>query len=223
VRRLLSVLVALFGTAAVALGVAVAFAPGAVSSVLPLARLTDVSPLVDSRLRSLAFAGVGVGCLLWIVWTAGPDRPERIDAGGAAGTDERAFVQLRETPPEVADSGRRVGERFDDDLASDAADAVEGDSPDRARRRLQQVAVAVVAETEGCSTDRAKARVGAGDWTDDRVAAAYVAGEEASLPLSRRLLAWLRPRRTTVSRVERSVDAIEALADDPASNRRGSD
>lgn len=221
-RRLLSVLVALFGTGAVALGVAVAFAPEAVSGVLPLARLTDVSPLVDSRLRSLAFAGVGVGCLLWIVWTAGPDRPERIDAG-AAGTDERAFVQLRETPPEVAESGRRVGERFDDDLASDAADAVEGDSPDRARRRLQRVAVTVVAEIEGCSTDRAKARVGAGDWTDDRIAAAYVAGEEASLPLSRRLLAWLRPRRTTVRRVERSVDAIEALADDPASNRRGSD
>ena len=49
--------------------------------------------------------------------------------------------------------------------------------------------------------------------TDDRVAAAYLAGDEAT-SLARRLRSRLRPRKTRRRRVERTVRAIEALLDD---------
>lgn len=211
--RLFRWLVALLGVTAIVLSAAAAFAPGEMAAFVPLEGLVDASPLGDSSVRSLVFAAIGASCLLWVVWTAGPDRTERFD--GDRYTDAgTTFHALRENPPEQAAPGPLVGDEFDDNLALDVRDAVERGSPERSRQTLRDVAVTVVCHVEDCSTDRSRELVDSGEWTDDPVAAAYIADDEQSLPLYRRLLAWLRPLRTTVKRVERSVKAIESLAEE---------
>jgi hypothetical protein len=60
------------------------------------------------------------------------------------------------------------------------------------------------------SRERAREAVAAGTWTDDPVAAAFLAGEGGPVPsLRARARLWLLPERERERRVERALRAIE--------------
>lgn len=201
--------VAVVGLGAVCFAAALVVAPHRVDGVLPVGALAGALPLSAAWLRAVVFGLVGATCVLWVAWSAGPDRTRELEDTPLSPPDAD-FRALREAPPEAADAGRTVGERFDRRLERTATAATRGRDADEVRSEVRSLAVDVVAAVEGCSEAAARDRVDAGEWVDDEVAAAYVADREASLPLYRRLHAWLRPYRTTVDRVERSVAAVEA-------------
>jgi hypothetical protein len=63
-------------------------------------------------------------------------------------------------------------------------------------RRLTEATVYVLVEREGLTEAEARSRVARGTWTDDPLAAAFLADEgEVALPLSTRLREWLRGDR----------------------------
>ena len=165
----------------------------------PVEALARSTALSEDGARAFLFGLVGVGCLLWVVAT-----PE------AATDDDPAF------PPVEArneDDASTVGGGFDRNLAASLSAAAEGLDGDEVRPDLRALAADAVAAAEGCTPREARKRVADGEWTDDRVAAAYLAGEGAT-SLARRLRSRLRPRKTKRRRVERTVRAIEALLDD---------
>lgn len=200
--------VAFVGLCALGFATALAVAPAQVDGVLPVEVLAGSTPLSAAPLRALGFGLVGGLCVLWVAWTAGPDRTRALPEGTFSAADSD-FGTLRSDPPEHASAVRLAGEEFDRRLVRAAAAASGAPGGDDARGEVRSLAVAVVAEVEGCPDDVARERVRSGEWTDDEIAAAYVADREASLPFYRRLLAWLRPARTTGNRVERSITAVE--------------
>jgi hypothetical protein len=87
------------------------------------------------------------------------------------------------------------------------------------------------ATATGCSVDEAAAAIRSGEWTDDRVAAAFLAADVDADPeftIKERLIAWLSPKHVFRKRLERTVQAIEAVGDTyltytpPAADRSGS-
>ena len=165
----------------------------------PVEALARSTALSEDGARAFLFGLVGVGCLLWVAAT-----PE------AGADDDPAF------PPVEArneDDASTVGGGFDRNLAASLSAAAEGLDGDEVRPDLRALAADAVSAAEGCTRRKARQRVADGEWTDDRVAAAYLAGEGAP-SLGRRLRSRLRPRKTKRRRVERTVRAIEALLDD---------
>jgi len=174
-------------------------APGAIGGLAPVEALARSTALSEDGARAFLFGLVGVGCLLWVVAT-----PE------AAADNDPAF------PPVAVDDesdASTVGGGFDRNLAASLSAAAEGLDGDEVRPDLRALVADAVAAAEGCTRREARKRVADGEWTDDRVAAAYLAGEGAP-SLARRLRSRLRPRKTRRRRVERTVRAIEALLDD---------
>ena len=174
-------------------------APSAVGGLAPVEALARSTALSEDGARAFLFGLVGVGCLLWVAAT-----PE-------AGTDDDPAFPPVEARNE--DDASTVGGGFDRNLAASLSAAAEGLDGDEVRPDLRALAADAVSAAEGCTRRKARQRVADGEWTDDRVAAAYLAGEEAT-SLARRLRSRLRPRRTRRRRVERTVRAIEALLDD---------
>jgi uncharacterized repeat protein (TIGR01451 family) len=83
---------------------------------------------------------------------------------------------------------------------------------------LDEVAVTArdaYAAATGCDEETAERAVRTGEWTDDRVAAAFLATdhEAPSFTLTERALAWLTPQRTFDRRVDRTLDAVESHAE----------
>lgn len=211
-RRVGRAAVALVGLGAVSFAAVLVVAPERVDGVLPVGALAGALPLSTPWLRAVVFGLVGAACVLWVAWSAGPTRSREL-SGTPLSAPDSGFRTLRAAPPEEATAVRQVGGAFDRRLERTATAATRGSGSDEVRGEVRSLAVDVVAAVEGCSEATARDRVDAGEWVDDEVVAAYVADREASLPLSRRLLAWLRPYRTTVDRVERSVAAIEERLD----------
>ena len=165
----------------------------------PVEALARSTALSEDGARAFLFGLVGVGCLLWVAAT-----PE-------AGTDDDPAFPPVEARNE--DDASTVGGGFDRNLAASLSAAAEGLDGDEVRPDLRALAADAVSAAEGCTRRKARQRVADGEWTDDRVAAAYLAGEGAP-SLGRRLRSRLRPRKTKRRRVERTVRAIEALLDD---------
>ncbi|WP_254838704.1 DUF7269 family protein [Natronomonas marina] len=200
--RLLRVAVAAVGVAAVTGSAALFFEPGAAGAVLPVAAIAETTTLSAAGARALAFGAVGAGCLLWVASASrrtGDDAPS-----------EPAFPPL--AAEDAGTTAVAVGDGFDRNVGETLAAVAEGDDRDAVRSDLRSLAVAVVAHVEGCSRRTARQRVTDGEWTDDPVAAAYLA-RDPGLPLRRRLLARLRPRASKRRRIERTVAAVESLLD----------
>jgi hypothetical protein len=210
VRRILEAVVGTIGLAAVAFAVSLVTVPGEVETVVPIRALAESTPISEWGTRTVVFGIAGGVCTVWIAWTAGSDRAEELPADSFSAT-EAGFGALRAEPPEHAIETAVAGEGFDDAIEGVIATAADGDDADRVRPEIRSLAVAAVADARGCSASDARAVVDDGGWTDDPVAAAYVADEEASLPFSRRALAWLRPSRTKRNRVERSIRAVDRI------------
>ena len=101
-----------------------------------------------------------------------------------------------------------AGEPFDETIAGwrFATRIFGGTTGDEVRERLRAAAVAAVAADEGCSRPDARRRVEAGTWTDDDVAAAFLAGEYT--PLGTWLVALRRRETGPEYRARRTVAAI---------------
>lgn len=99
---------------------------------------------------------------------------------------------------------------------ADAREAVEsgGEALADVRSLLRETATNACAEREEITESDATMLVECGEWTDDPVAAVFLAGpEEPSPPLSSRLRLWLAPERERARRLDRTVAAIERVSE----------
>ena len=88
--------------------------------------------------------------------------------------------------------------------------------------RLRPVAEAVLVAYTTVDDEGAQQALATGTWTDDRIAAAYLSGEEGPrLPLSRRLYAWLYPGRALDQHVGRTVAELQRIAGQTAADDAG--
>lgn len=85
-----------------------------------------------------------------------------------------------------------------------------------ARERLRETAADTLATFTDRDADAAVGAVNDGTWTDDRITAAFLSDETGpSMPISRRIYAWLYPDRAFERRVLRAVTAIAEIAAQP--------
>jgi hypothetical protein len=79
------------------------------------------------------------------------------------------------------------------------------------------------ATATGCDPATAERAVAAGEWTDDRVAAAFLATDRDApgFTVAERAAAWLGPQRTLDRRLARTLDAVERHADSYLTYERG--
>lgn len=121
------------------------------------------------------------------------------------------FDQATLPPVGTAPRGHRPGETVDAALAGEfgAWDHLRGRRRARVRRRLRRAAVGAVARTEHCPREEARRRVSTGEWTDDTVAARFLAGEPEADLLDRALDA-VPGRSRFAHRTRRAVTAVLA-------------
>lgn len=124
----------------------------------------------------------------------------------------RGFDQATPPPVGTAPRGRRPGEGIDTVLAGDLGpwEHLRGDQRASVRSRLREAAVGAVARAERCPREDARRRVAAGSWTEDTVAAAFLAAEDGPA-LPGRLLDAVPGRSQFEHRARRAVAAIMAL------------
>lgn len=81
---------------------------------------------------------------------------------------------------------------------------------DAVTEQLRTVAVETIVVADDCAPETARESVRAGEWTDDRVVAAFLGGSSApSAPLRWRLYAWLYDERAFRASVDRTLEAVE--------------
>lgn len=161
---------------------------------MPLARAAEAA---GRSTVAWALALLGLGYAIW-----------RVIRGRRHATPSLESV---DRPPEASLLDRpRTGNRFEaivEDRADRVTDpAVEGDG-------IRQGLADVLVDLETRAGDRTEAEVRSGietgEWTDDRVVAAFLGGDAApDYPLRSRVSGWIRPSRAFERRVERTVDAI---------------
>lgn len=126
------------------------------------------------------------------------------------------FDRAQQVPPEqpTTDRARQMAAEIDAtiDGATRADRDGEGEAVADLRESLVETATVVYAATTDSTPATAKAAVEAGEWTDDKAAAAFLAGETMPLP-GARLRLWLTPERERRRRIRRTVTAIEQLQD----------
>lgn len=195
------------GAVATALAAVFVFAPGIVRGIEPVDVAVGWLASVDPTLVILAGSAAVALYVLVSARTGG-------DAGAMTGGED-PFAAAIDDPPEAvtADRRRMTAERVD--RAIDRAVGVGGRSLGEVRDHLGRTATTAYAERERVGAERARAAVAAGEWTDDRTAAAFLAPESGPEPgLVARLRLWLAPERERQRRIERAAAAIERLLDD---------
>jgi len=80
---------------------------------------------------------------------------------------------------------------------------------------IAETAQETYAVATGCDPATAERAVAAGEWTDDRVAAAFLATDHDApgFTVTERAAAWVSPQRTLDRRLARTLGAIESHAD----------
>jgi len=190
-------------TVLAALGVAAAAA--SVAAALGLAPESVLAPAerVDATL------GTGVLGLGLLAYAA-----HRRRSGGSDG-DHAADDPLLHGAG--ADGAPAPGERVDAALERVVADATgrrSADARELVRERVRLTAVRAVARDAGVPEPTAVDAVAAGEWTDDRTAAAFLGeGDEAPrYPLRERLRGWLHPGEAFRRRARRATGAVHDVA-----------
>jgi len=130
---------------------------------------------------------------------------------GVAATAGQAGADPDPTP-EPAASEDVLGAEFDAALARlEAMSSVElrrAETPRTVRDRLREAAVALVVSREGVDRRTAAAWVDQGRWTDDPVAAAFLA-EDGRVPARVRWRERLSTTPRVVTRARRTAEALE--------------
>lgn len=183
------------GLAAVAATAAVVFGVVPSERVAPLA---TVGESVDGGRFLLLFA---VTLLLAGLWFA---------RRRSSSTDDR-YTQLRERPPEgvAAPASIRVGGEFDR-LVGEAVVSDDDGAMRPVAARLRETATGLCADATEADRQTARRRIEDGAWTDDALAAAFLAADER-MPFRARIRAWLDPARERRRRVDATLDALFEL------------
>lgn len=135
------------------------------------------------------------------------------------GSSEPGLETLVESPPEEASrSVDVVGRGFDERVERTVERIEDGRGPppgEPPESELEDALIAVLQRTEDCSRIRAESLVDAGAWTDDRLAAAFLGGEDApDFPLRFRIVRWLRPDLAYERALVRAASEVAANAAD---------
>jgi hypothetical protein len=190
-----------FATAVVSAGAVLAVAAVVLGGFVSSIRLF-IAPLY---LFAVLLPAVGVAIaagVCWKAWTA--DR-------------SRSPPLLEGTPPEEAvtpteyTAGREADRMLTAATGSWYRCRPNGTGAD-VRRCLVDGAVRVSTTKRGLAADTARDAVQSGTWTDDPVAAAFLA-DDLRQPLDERLRAAIDPGAAHVRRVRRTLAAIDAIAD----------
>lgn len=161
--------------------------------------LVEAAANIDATiLGALAAGGLGLLLLLLVGFTR---------SAGTTDADDR-FARLRERPPEAvtADEATRTGARFD--RALDRAERGERKGIEETRDRLATLAARVHAAETDASVTAGREAVAAGEWTDDRTAAAFLGGPELTYSVWARLRLWLDPETERRRRVAATLTAV---------------
>lgn len=182
--RLLRGLLLLVGIAVFVLGLLAVFVPG-VAAVLPVAAAVEALGSDYVVVAVVGVAAVGLSVLL-------------VAVQAVRGIDESRppVVESVETAPHP---GRDLDRSFGGLSGLTRSGA--------ARSRLREAAVETVMRAEGCPRSTAERRVREGSWTDDRGAAAFLAGDHRRGGRLRSLLG-------VDDRVRRTTAAIERITSD---------
>jgi hypothetical protein len=199
--------VAVFGALGVlvtAFGVALLVAPSAVTAAGPVEALVVA---VGDRDPTHSLLAASLIAVLYVAVTA---RSNGRSDGRSA--DDDAFERAVSAPPEEVTAGSRqlVGEQRDRQVRA----GIEGGGPPlrEVRGWLSVTAVSAYAEAAKLSREEARTAVERGTWTDDRLAAAFLAGADGpTASLTPRLRLWLAPARERRRRIERTLSAIERV------------
>ncbi|MDF9745698.1 DUF7269 family protein [Natrinema salsiterrestre] len=191
-------------TVVVSAGAVLAVAAVVLGGFVPSVRLF-VAPLYLFAVLLPVLGVVIAAGVCWRVWTA--DR-------------SRAPPLLEGAPPEEAPiPTEHVAGREADRTLTAAARGWYRCRPNESiadvRRRLTDGAVRVLTTKRGLAADSARDAVRSGTWTDDPVAAAFLA-DDVRQPLGERLRAPVDPGAAHVRRVRRTLAAIDAIDDGTA-------
>jgi hypothetical protein len=193
---------------------------------------TNWRSLVAQFLLAVALAGTALALLAYLFGTPGPLGDgslagmfdwlaESLPAVGAlvalasitAAWYVRRSHQTASARAETEDSSTQGALSETTDHHREAVRAqylcAEHPSLDRVEDLLVQGAVRTLRTQQGIDVQTARAAVRSGRWTDDRVAAAFLA-EDLNYPLSERLYGRLDPGGAYHRRVRRTLDAIDA-------------
>ncbi|MEE6208882.1 hypothetical protein U3A55_01740 [Salarchaeum sp. III] len=189
------------GLASLAAAYAYTYRPSLVESVAPLAAVQDALGAVEPT-PVLA----GLGALLTLYAALRAWQPFGRAGTRAEGSPAARFAAYRERPPEFVygDDRTRTAAAMDATVAS----AVDGsrDALTTTRSALRSTTVAVLEHAN--DVEDPDTAVAEGSWTDDRVAAAFLA-DDRSYPLWSRLRAWVDASAARERRIERTLAAIE--------------
>ncbi len=198
-------LLGLFGAVLSFVAAVAVFLPDSVLSVGPVRRAVEAVGGVEPTAAVLLASGV-TGLYLAVAARSSGAAPSPEDPAN------RRFATAAEAPPEAVTADRRRLAGADLDAVVDRASASGGPPLREIRATLARTAADAYAEYAEREPDRAREAVRTGTWTDDRVAAAFLAGEDGPDPgLGIRVRLWLVPERERARRVERTVQAIEQL------------
>lgn len=189
-RRLL---LGLAGVAAFGFAYAAMTVPG-------VADLVPVTPgAADADLGYLLVAALG-GLAIVVLATV-------VGARAAFGID-----QADPPAPETPRRAPRPGASFDEfvDGTVGLRDRLVGDRHRQVQARLREAAVETVMRERGSTRDEARRAVERGTWTDDEVAAGFLA-PSGRAPLGTRIVAAARGRSTAQRAARRAADAIGRL------------
>lgn len=136
--------------------------------------------------------------------------------GALASRSVRGIDQATPPDPERVPTADAAGAEFDRLVGSGWRSAVAAHRRRVwLRERLQETAIRTVSRAERCSRTVARRRVVAGTWTDDPVAAAYLADdpERARRSATADVGAYLRLESPLQRRARRAARAIEGVAE----------
>ncbi|SFR92544.1 conserved repeat domain-containing protein [Halomicrobium zhouii] len=157
------------------------------------------------------------GAVLVVVGVLALVQLVRVARARYRGQNRRAGTADPELSADVESPGADLGAVLD---AFDA-DGYRYAQGGRRRSQLRRVAVEALTRSDDCSEAEARERIATGTWTDDPVAAAFLADDDGDdVPrlsqLGSRLRSHLRSRLTAESayqrRIRRTIDAIAAVA-----------
>lgn len=193
-----------FATAVVSAGAVLAIVAVGLGSFVSSIRLF-IAPLYLFAVLLPALGVVIAAGVCWRVWNA--DR-------------SRGAPLIEGTPPEEAPTPTEYAAGRDADRTLTAAArgwyrCQPNQSITDVRRQLADGAVRVITTKRGLAADAARDAVRSGAWTDDPVAAAFLA-DDVRQPPGERLRAAADPGTAHVRRVRRTLAAIEAIDDGTA-------
>lgn len=108
------------------------------------------------------------------------------------------------SPSRTVDAGI-PGDAIDRGLGRIASDP---DAREELRERIEAIAVATVARTEGCSPAVARERLAAGTWTDDERAAAFFIEDPPSPSMGQRVRSFVRGESVARRRAAHAIDEL---------------